>query len=166
MFKYCWVWSKSQVTGFLNAKKQPLREHEDIAVFYKNQCTYNPQMKKGKVKLKNTGGATSNYNSFIAQPHYSDEYYPKSILYFPLKRFKNGHPTQKPVELFEYLIRTYTNENEIVLDNCIGSGTTAVAALKCGRKFIGFETESKYIEMANLRIESTYNELEDQKILN
>lgn len=152
MYKYTWIWSKSQVSGFLNAKKQPLREHEDILVFYKKQCTYNPQMIKGKMQLKNTGGNSSNYNNFEAQPHYSDEYYPKTILNFPLQRFKNGHPTQKPVELCEYLIRTYTNENEIVLDNCMGSGTTAVAALMANRKFIGFEKESEYIEMSNQRI--------------
>lgn len=165
MFKYCWVWSKSQVSGFLNAKKQPLREHEDIAVFYKKQCTYNPQMTKGKMQLKNTGGSTSNYNEFKAQPHYSDEYYPRTILEFPLRRFKDGHPTQKPVELYEYLINTYTNENEIILDNCMGSGTSAVAALNTGRKFIGFETESKYIEMTNQRIESLYDEQVDNRIL-
>jgi site-specific DNA-methyltransferase (adenine-specific) len=165
LFKYTWIWSKSQVSGFLNAKRQPLREHEDICVFYKKQCTYNPQMTKGKMQLKNTGGSSSNYNEFEAQPHYSDEYYPKTILNFPLRRFKDGHPTQKPVELEEYLIRTYTNENEIILDSCMGSGTTAVAALKNNRKFVGFETESKYIELANKRIDSTYNEIDDQKLL-
>jgi site-specific DNA-methyltransferase (adenine-specific) len=154
LFKYTWVWSKSQVSGFLNAKKQPLREHEDICVFYKKQCTYYPQMTKGKMQLKNTGGSSSNYNDFEAQPHYSDEYYPKTILDFPLRRFKGGHPTQKPVELEEYLIRTYTNEGDIILDSCIGSGTTAIAALKNDRKFIGFETESKYIEMANKRLDN------------
>lgn len=123
-------------------------------------------MTKGKMQLKNTGGSSSNYNDFEAQPHYSDEYYPKTILNFPLRRFKNGHPTQKPVELYEYLIKTYTNEGEIVLDNCIGSGTTAVVAIKTGRKFIGFEIEQRYIEMANLRIEATYNELDDSKVFN
>ena len=121
-FKYSWVWSKNQVSGFLNAKKQPLREHEDILVFYSKQCTYNPQMIKGKMQLKNTGGKSDNYNDFVAQPHYSDEYYPKTILNFPLQRFKGGHPTQKPVALFEYLIKTYTNEGDLVLDNCIVTG--------------------------------------------
>jgi len=153
MFKYSWIWSKSQVSGFLNAKKQPLREHEDILVFYKKQCTYNPQMIKGKLQLKNTGGSSNNYNQFEAQPHYSDEYYPKSILQFPLKRFKNGHPTQKPVGLYEYLIRTYTNENELVLDNCIGSGTTAIACINTNRNYIGFELDTTYCDMANKRIQ-------------
>lgn len=166
MYKYSWVWSKSQVSGFLNAKKQPLREHEDIAVFYKKQCTYNPQMTKGKMQLKNTGGATSNYNKFEAQPHLSDEYYPKTILDFPLRRFKDGHPTQKPVELCEYLIKTYTNENDIVLDNCAGSGTTLVAAKRLRRRYLGFETESKYIEMANVRLDSEYGAEDDEKVLN
>ena len=153
-FKYSWVWSKSQVSGFLNAKKQPLREHEDILVFYSKQCVYNPQMIKGKMQLKNTGGKSDNYNDFVAQPHYSDEYYPKTILNFPLQRFKNGHPTQKPVELFEYLIKTYTNEGDLVLDNCMGSGTTAIAALNTNRNFIGFEKDEKYYEIANERIKN------------
>jgi site-specific DNA-methyltransferase (adenine-specific) len=153
MFKYSLVWSKSQVSGFLNAKKQPLREHEDICVFYKKQCTYNPQMTKGKMQLKNTGGQSSNYNHFEAQPHYSDEYYPKSILNFPLQRFKNGHPTQKPIALLEYLIRTYTNDGETVLDNCMGSGSTCVAAINTNRHYIGFELEPHYFEIAQKRIE-------------
>jgi len=162
MFKYCWVWSKSQVSGFLNAKKQPLREHEDICVFYKKQCTYNPQMVKGKMQLKRTGGSSTNsiesstnYNNFKAQPHYSDEYYPKSILNFPLQRFKNGHPTQKPVALFEYLIKTYTNEGDLVLDNTIGSGTTAIACINTNRNYIGFELNEGYYNMAIDRINKT-----------
>ena len=153
IYKYSWVWSKSQVSGFLNAKKQPLREHEDICVFYKKQCTYNPQMTKGKMQLKNTGGDSSNYNKFEARPHYSDEYYPKTILDFPLRRFKGGHPTQKPVELAEYLIKTYTNEGETVLDNCMGSGTTGVACLNTKRNFIGMELNETYFNVAKERIE-------------
>ena len=152
IYKYSWVWSKSQVSGFLNAKKQPLREHEDICVFYKKQCTYKPQMIKGKMQLKNTGGNSSNYNKFKAQPHYSDEYYPKTILEFPLRRFKGGHPTQKPVELAEYLIKTYTNEGETVLDNCMGSGTTGVACKNLNRNFIGMELDKEYFEIAKKRI--------------
>lgn len=159
MFKYCWIWNKSQTTGFLNAKKQPLRQHEDICVFYKKQCTYNPQMVKGKMQLKNTGGDTSNYNASKAMPHYSDMYYPKTILNIPQRRFKNGHPTQKPVELEEYLIRTYTNKNDVVLDNCMGSGTTIVAAINENRQYIGFEKDSTYFNMAEDRINNTYNKL-------
>lgn len=152
MFKYCWVWKKSQVTGFLNAKKQPLREHEDICVFYKKQCTYNPQMIVGKMQKKNTGGKSSNYNDFDAQPKINNLYYPKTIIDIPLPRFKNGHPTQKPVALFEYLIKTYTNEGEIVLDNCMGSGTTAIACINTNRKYIGFEIEKEYYDLAIDRI--------------
>ncbi len=153
IYKYSWVWSKSQVSGFLNAKKQPLREHEDICVFYKKQCTYNPQMTKGKMQLKNTGGDSSNYNKFEARPHYSDEYYPKTILDFPLRRFKGGHPTQKPVELAEYLIKTYTNEGDTVLDNVMGSGTTGVACVNTNRNFIGMELDETYFNIAKERIE-------------
>ena len=155
IYKYSWVWSKSQVSGFLNAKKQPLREHEDICVFYKKQCTYNPQMIKGKMQLKNTGGDSSNYNKFEARPHYSDEYYPKTILDFPLRRFKGGHPTQKPVELAEYLIKTYTNEGDTVLDNVMGSGTTGVACKNLNRNFIGMELDEEYFKIAQSRIESS-----------
>jgi len=152
-FKYIWYWYKHQVSGFLNAKKQPLRTIEDIAVFYKKQCTYNPQMTKGKLQLKNTGGNSKNYNNFEAQPHLSDEYYPTNLLNFPLQRFKNGHPTQKPVELESYLIKTYTNENELVLDNCIGSGTTAIACINTNRNYIGFELDTTYCDIANKRIQ-------------
>jgi site-specific DNA-methyltransferase (adenine-specific) len=151
-YKYSWIWYKHQVSGFLNAKKQPLRNCEDIAVFYKKQPTYNPQMTKGKMQLKNTGGDSKNYNKFEAQPHYSNEYYPTSLLDFPLKRFKNGHPTQKPVELEEYLISTYTNEGEIVLDNCMGSGTTAIACININRNYIGFELDNTYYNLAKERI--------------
>ena len=163
IYKYNWVWAKSQVSGFLNAKKQPLREHEDICVFYSKQCTYNPQMTKGKMQLKGTGGSSSNYNDFIPKPLYSDEYYPKTILDFPLQRFKGGHPTQKPVALFEYLIKTYTNKNETVLDNCMGSGTTAIACMNTNRNYIGFELDENYYKKSLERIKNhaTQNELFD-----
>lgn len=154
-FKYCWVWYKKQTTGFLNAKKQPLRNCEDIAVFYKKQPTYNPEMRKGKRVLKNTGGGSTNYNEFTYMPHYSEMYYPTTLLEIPLPRFKGGHPTQKPVPLCEYLIKTYTNEGETVLDNCMGSGTTGVACKNLNRKFIGIELDNTYFEIAKERIEKT-----------
>ena len=160
MFKYSYVWSKSQVTGFLNAKKQPLREHEDIVVFYKLQCTYNPIMIKGKKQLKATGNHSSNYGKYTYKPHYSEMYYPKTILDIPQIRIREGHPTQKPVALFEYLIKTYTNEGDLVLDNCIGSGTTAVACLNTNRNFIGMDIEQKYVDIANKRIANTYYQQE------
>lgn len=157
-FKYCWVWYKRQCSGFLNAKKQPLRNCEDIAVFYRKQCTYNPIMRKGKPQLKKTGGYSSNYNDYTYMPHVSDNYYPTTLLEIPLPRFKGGHPTQKPVPLLEYLIKTYTNKDDVVLDNCMGSGSTGVACINTGRKFIGIEIDDTYFETAKLRIESaTYN---------
>lgn len=151
-FKYCWIWSKGQCSGFLNAKKQPLRNCEEIAVFYRKQCTYNPQMRRGKPQLKSTGGRTSNYGKFEYQPHISEDYYPTTLLDFPLQRFKGGHPTQKPVALLEYLIRTYTNKGETVLDNTMGSGSTGVAAVNTGRSFIGMELNPGYFETAQRRI--------------
>lgn len=154
-FKYCYTWFKHQVSGFLNAKKQPLRNIEDIAVFYRKQPTYNPQMTKGKMQLKNTGGASSNYNDFKAMPNMSDEYYPTTLLDFPLRRFKGGHPTQKPVELEEWLIKTYTNEGDTVLDNVMGSGTTGVACKNLNRNFIGIELDETYFNIAKQRIEES-----------
>ena len=160
MFKYSLVWNKSQVTGFLNAKKQPLRSHEDILLFYKKQPTYNPAMVKGKRVLKSTGGDSTNYGKFTYKPHYSEWYYPKSIIEIPQKRFKSGHPTQKPVALMEYLIRSYTNEGETVLDNCIGSGTTAIACINTNRNYIGFELDKHYCDIANERIQKALAEKE------
>lgn len=152
-FKYKWTWSKKQCTGFLNAKKQPLRNCEDIAVFYRKQCIYNPQMRKGKCQLKRTGSKTSNYGKFTYYPHKSENYYPTTLLEFPLPRYKGGHPTQKPVALLEYLIHTYTNMGMTVLDNCMGSGSTGVACVNTGRKFIGIELDPGYFEAAKQRIE-------------
>lgn len=152
MFKYKWVWNKKQVSGFLNAKKQPLRNCEDICVFYSKQCVYNPQMRKGKMQMKNTGGASTNYNDFVAMPKMSDEYYPTMLLDFPLQRFKGGHPTQKPVKLLEYLINTYTNEGDLVLDSCMGSGSTGVACINTRRRFVGIEIDEGYYDMARSRV--------------
>ena len=152
-FKYVWTWHKKQCSGFLNAKRQPLRSCEDIAIFYRGQCTYNPQMRKGKPQLKSTGGASVNYNQFTYKPHVSEDYYPTTLLEFPLPRFKEGHPQQKPVPLLEYLIRTYTNEGETVLDATMGIGSTGVAAMNTGRKFIGFELEKNFFNIAQKRID-------------
>lgn len=151
-FKYCWTWYKHQCTNFLNAKKQPLRNCEDIAVFYKKQCTYNPQMTKGKLIMKNLGGESNNYNSFKALPHLSDEYYPTQLLDIPQIRIKNGHPTVKPINLLEYLIKTYSNEGDLILDNCMGSGSTGVACVNTNRNFIGIELDEKYFKVAEERI--------------
>lgn len=104
------------------------------------------------MQTKSTGGGSSNYQPFTSKPHKSDIYYPTTLLEFPLARFRGGHPTQKPVELLEYLINTYTNKGDIVLDNCMGSGSTCVAAINTGRHYIGFEVDSEYFEMASRRI--------------
>lgn len=157
-FKYQWVWEKTQVTGFLNAKIQPLRRHEDILVFYKSQPTYNPQFKEGApyktkraTKSKNYGSQreTSTVNKGIR--------YPTSILTVSQNRIEKGHPTQKPVALMEYMIKTYTNEGETVLDSTMGSGTTGVAAHNTGRKFIGIELDLGYFETAKNRILNSKN---------
>lgn len=151
-FKYCWIWEKNEVSGFLNAKKQPLRNYEEIAVFYRKQCTYNPQMTKGKWQKKATGSRTTNYGKFNSVVKYNDDYYPRQVLKFPVARREKGHPTQKPVELLEYLIRTYTNEGETVLDNTMGGGSCGVASANTGREFIGIEKDDEYFEMARKKL--------------
>nr|WP_062410923.1 site-specific DNA-methyltransferase [Paenibacillus naphthalenovorans] len=171
LFKYEWIWVKSKPTGFINAKNAPLKKHENVLVFSKGAtANRSPRnMKYFPQDLKPLGKKKKSKNNpddiFGTRPSrnndgYVQEFtgYPDSILEFASES-KTVHPTQKPLALFEYLIKTYTNEGDIVLDNCMGSGTTAVAALKNNRKFIGFETESKYIEVANKRIDSIYNEI-------
>lgn len=152
IFKYVWTWHKKQCSGFLNAKHQPLRSCEDILVFYQQLPTDNPQMRKGKPSFKGTGKGSTNYNKFTWKPHVSEDYYPTTLLEFSLPRFKGGHPQQKPVDLLEYLIKTYTNEGELVLDATMGSGSTGVAAINTGRRFIGFELEKNFYEIAGKRI--------------
>ena len=157
-FKYKLVWVKSKATNFLNAKKQPLRKHEDICVFYNKQPQYNPQMTEGEPYDKGVrkNQLTGSYGDFNPV-HVKSEgmRYPTDVVYFKTAESEGKvyHPTQKPAALFEYLIKTYTDEGETVLDNCIGSGTTAVACLNTNRNFIGFEKEEKYYNIANERIE-------------
>ena len=154
LFKYDLVWDKSMVSGHLNAKKMPLRRHEDILVFYKKTPVYNPQMTKGAPYRATSGKATSNYGQQKQSVTVnSGDRYPVSIISIPQERYKGGHPTQKPVPLFEYLIKTHTNEGETVLDNCIGSGTTAIACINSNRSFIGFEMDKDYFDIATKRIE-------------
>jgi site-specific DNA-methyltransferase (adenine-specific) len=152
LFRYCWVWEKEQGVNFLMAKKQPLKVHEDVCVFSKNQTVYNPQMTVGKPYLSGKGdsGEVTGKVKKI-QTKNEGTRYPRSIIQF--KRETGLHPTQKPVTLFEYLIRTYTNEEDLVLDNCIGSGTTAIACLNTNRNYIGFETDTAYCNIANKRIQ-------------
>ena len=158
LWRYNLIWKKGgRISGFLNAKKMPLREHEDILVFYKQLPTYNPQMFKGTpnhTRGKMLGEKTNRcYGNFVnAEDFISDMKYSRSVLDFP-KPHPSVHPTQKPVPLIEWLIKTYTNEGELVLDNCMGSGTTAVAAINTGRCFIGFELQKEYFDIANKRID-------------
>jgi len=154
LFKYDLIWDKKLSSGFLNAKRMPLRKHEQILCFYKKLPIYNPEMvTRGKVRKKGitteTGKHTSNYGKFENSVVENNEYYPTSIIEVSnANRKDKQHPTEKPVELMEYLIRTYTNEGMTVLDNTMGSGTTCLAAKELNRKFIGIEKEPKYYEIA------------------
>jgi site-specific DNA-methyltransferase (adenine-specific) len=156
-FKYTLVWEKSKATGYLNAKKQPLRAHEDIVVFYKKQCTYNPQMVKGtpynKGKAVRDTMAYGKQEKAILVKNDSGLRYPRTVQYFVTAESEGKyHPTQKPVALFEWLVKTYTNHGDTILDPCMGSGTTAIAAIKNGRKFVGFEKDAEYFQVAKKRI--------------
>ena len=156
-YRYDLIWEKSRFTNFLFVKKQFGKVHENISVFYKKQPTYNPQMEAGEpYKRKGTGKPKTKelmINPATDNGKVSDGLrYPKSILKFPFHNVGNVHPTQKPSDLFEYLIRTYTNENETILDNCMGSGTTAIACINTNRNFIGFELDETYFNLANERI--------------
>ena len=154
MLKYEWIWTKYSGTGHLNAKKMPMKNHENILVFYKKLPTYNPQMTKGTPYTQKSGRASSNYNPQERVTTVNEGYrYPLTVQKF--KSEKGLHPTQKPVELFEYLIKTYTNEDETVLDNCMGSGTTAIACINTNRNYIGFELDEEYYNLANERISKT-----------
>ena len=148
-FKYEWVWDKVKGTGFLNAKKMPMRNHESVLVFYKSQPTYNPQKTTGharKVSYRAKHLQTDVYGEMKNDYRYdSTERNPRSIQVFSTDTQNSSiHPTQKPVALFEYLIKTYTNAGDTVLDNCSGSGTTAVAAINTDRRFICIEKDVEY----------------------
>ena len=153
-FRYEWIYQKPNAAGFLNANRMPLRSHENILIFYKKLPTYNPQKTQGKpYKAKSGGRTSSNYDKFDGEWHTASidgMRYPLDIIKF--NKEQGLHPTQKPVALLEYLIKTYTNENETVLDNCMGSGSTIVAAIKTNRNYIGFELDEKYFEIAEKRI--------------
>lgn len=158
MFGYSWVWQKQQPTGFLDANRKPMKAHEDILIFYKSLCHYYPQDTK-PVQIKSGGQAKSGrglYNA-VSNPDYVQltGNYPRSVLLFDIDNIGTVHPTQKPVALFEYLIKTYTQENEIVLDMTCGSGTTAIAARKTGRQFICGDLSAEYVEVARKRLQNT-----------
>lgn len=163
-YKYDWIWRKPRGMGFLNAKRQPLRDFENISVFYKNQCTYNPQFtegapysraKSGKRSKMVDGGVTVYGKHGDGADFKNDNAgirYPKQVLDFGVVERNTLHQTQKPVALLEYLIRTYTNEGEVVLDNCMGSGSTGAACVNTARSFIGIEVCGEIFEVARKRL--------------
>ena len=164
MFHHSWVWNKRFAANFPQAKRQPLRVHEDIVVFGKTP-TYYPQMAKRDAPIKkgaNKGAAVFGGLSGLWREDYEgkvyDEKCPETVLYFSSRAEKRGlHPTQKPVALMEYLIRTYTNEGETVLDNCMGSGTTGVACANTGRQFIGMELDETYFNTSCKRLRDAFD---------
>lgn len=160
MWKYNLIWEKTQPTGFLNAKKMPLRNHEDVCIFYKKPPTYNPQMSTGhtrkvsKAEHKINCKATSDYGEHGLTTYDSTERYPKSVWKFAKDIQKSAlHPTQKPVALIEELIKTYSNEEDLILDSCAGSMTTAIAALNTNRKVICIEKEEDIFKVGEKRVE-------------
>ena len=179
--RYEIIWQKTAPTGFLNAKKMPMKAHENILVFYKKLPTYNPQITQGhprKVSSKKsrTNSANrhtkkslkgeSNYGVFAneIEGYDSTERYPLSVQVFAKDQQKeNYHPTQKPVALLEWLIKTYTNEGDLVLDNCMGSGSTGVACVNLNRNFIGMELTEQYFEIAKERIEKVVVAKDEQE---
>jgi DNA modification methylase len=166
-YKYCWYWDRCIKSNFLNAKHQPIRHIETIVVFYKGKATYNPILKpkrKDQIRWNNIPSkqkqtetlSTVGYlkNRFERREIPLDMDYPTELLTFSLPSANKGrnHPTEKPIELMEYLVKTYTNENNLVLDNCIGSGTTAIACINTNRKCIGMEKDKEYFDKAMQRI--------------
>lgn len=161
--RYEWIWVKNKSTGFLNSKKMPLKAHETILVFYKKLPIYNPQglRKKPTPTIRKGGnGNGSNYGKSDKDAVQEYENYPNDILYEQVV-VKPEHPTQKPVSLLEYLVKTYTNEGDTVLDNCMGSGSTGVACVNTGRNFIGMEIDPGYFNIATKRINESQNLLKN-----
>lgn len=161
MLKYEWIWEKSHGTGYLNAKKMPMKYHENILVFYRQLPTYNPQWEWGTPYTSTCSQHSTNYGKQKDSVTTSDgRRYPKDVL-----RFGNAatdqrmHPTQKPVALLEYLIKTYTDPGDTVLDNCMGSGSTGVACVNTNRRFIGIELDDDYFNIANQRINACVKSL-------
>jgi len=169
-FKYEWIWGKSVGSNFAALKYQPMKEHENVLVFSKGTHNYYPikQERKGSGKERQKAGysnskATAKTGQFIGgkmdatkrKNEYEELRFPSSIQYFNNREKARGlHPTQKPEKMIEYLIKTYSNQTEIILDNCIGSGTTAIAAINTNRKYIGFEMDKTYFDIACKRVEN------------
>jgi site-specific DNA-methyltransferase (adenine-specific) len=168
LLKYEWIWEKTQATGHLNAKKMPMKAHENILVFYKNLPTYNPQKTDGHVRKVSKGyqrdicikrreekyGDNYLYGKETTAPDYdSTERYPRSVLTFASDKQKSKlHPTQKPLALIEYMIKTYTNEGDLILDNACGSGTCGLGAKNLGRNYIMMEKDPNYYEITCARL--------------
>lgn len=174
LLRYEWIWEKTQATGHLNAKRMPMKSHENILVFYKKLPTYNPQKTKGHKPINSYTKYVSTQNSTELYGYMSKELsgggntdrYPRSVQVFSSdKQTCHLHPTQKPVELLEYFIKTYTNEGETVLDNCMGSGSTGVACIHTNRNFIGMELDEKYFQIASERIKKELEEYERTVII-
>lgn len=161
-FRYDLIWSKNQGSDFLNANRKPLRGHENICVFYEKQPIYNPQKTQGEPYKAKSGKTTStNFGDFNGNHHTENKSgmrYPLTVLKFNGEHNKGKrHPTQKPVQLLEYLVKTYTNPDGVVLDNCMGSGSTGVACVNTGRSFVGIELDENYFEIAKKRINEAIN---------
>ena len=158
-FRYKWIICKTNATGFLNARRMPLKSYEEVAIFYRSLPTYNPQKTKGVRKVstaehrKNTKRST-NYNDVIPNSYDSDERFPRDVLTFVWDKQKSSlHPTQKPVLACEYFIKTYSNENDTVLDATMGSGSTGIACINTNRKFIGIEKDETIFNVCKERID-------------
>lgn len=154
-YRYTLIWDKvNRPTGFLNANRRPLQRHEDLLVFYKRQPTYNPQFTIGKPNHNRKSGGKSNiygsYKAVAKQP--TNQKSPVSILRVEKEHLSKFHPTQKPIKLMEWIVQTYSNEGDVVLDFCMGSGSTGVACMNTGRSFIGIELDADFFETAKKRI--------------
>ena len=155
MFKYCWVWNKNNSAGFATTKYRPFIITEDVCVFGKSSTVYIPQMEtRDRVRTKGFGGSVSDcYGIKPRKGEKNNRYFPKNLISISKVNSRdNDHPCQKPTALMEYLIRTYTNEGETVLDNCFGSCTTGVACINTGRNFIGIEQDAEYFKVGERRI--------------
>ena len=164
LFKYVWYWEKNRATGHLSAQKQPMRKIEDLCVFYKAPCLYQPQMSIGK-PYSHSGGKNHNGTTYGARSIQKQSIenkgtrYPTNILNFDTVGQKGrNHPSEKPVDLLLYLIKTYTKEHDTILDNCMGSGSTGVAAASSSRKFIGIELNEEFFNIARQRIIKSFED--------
>lgn len=156
-YRYSWIWRKTRPIGFLQSHHAPLRTYESLYVFYKHLPTYNPQMRYGfePYKVDHKGNSSKNYHGHSPYASTSNgERYPIDVIDFSNANNHTVHPTQKPVGLLEYIIKTYTNDGDLVLDNTMGSGSTGVAAVKNNRRFIGMEMNEEYFKIAKERIEN------------